>query len=457
MRTIEQHADALAQGTTTARALVEEGLARIADPAGEGARAFIKVHADAARAMADAMDTLRRVGRAPSRYAGIPIGLKDLFDVAGEPTPAGSRALADAPPATAHAPVVQRMLAAGFVPMGRTNMTEFAFSGLGINPHYGTPRNPYDRASGGRIPGGSSSGAVISVTDGMAAAAIGSDTGGSIRIPAALCGTAGFKPTQRRVPTTGAFPLSHTMDSLGPIAPAVACCALIDSVLAGETPQPLASAQLSGLRLGVMQGYVLEALDPQVAKAFEAALAALSAAGAHLEDFHFGSLNRIPEANQKGTIPTYEGYDWHKDLIARHGDQYDPIVRSRMLRALDMTVTDYRNILDARKQIIAEAEPAFANFDAVLLPCVSRIAPRIADLEASLDAYLSSNADILRNPSIINFLDGCALSIPCHRPGEAPVGLMVAALDGEDEKVLRIGAAIETALAKAGCAIAGQN
>ena len=214
MRTIEEHAQALADGSTTSRALVEQCLARIADPDGEGARAFIKVHAEQARAMADAMDMLRRAGREPSRYAGIPVSLKDLFDIAGEATPAGSRVLADAPPATAHAPVVQRMLAAGFVPVGRTNMTEFAFSGLGINPHYGTPRSPWDRATR-RIPGGSSSGTAVSVSDGMAVAGLGTDTGGSCRIPAAFCGIVGYKPTARRVPITGVLPLAPSFDSVG--------------------------------------------------------------------------------------------------------------------------------------------------------------------------------------------------------------------------------------------------
>ena len=242
MRTIEQHAQALADGRTTSRALVEQCLARIADPNGEGARAFIKVHAEQARAMADAMDTLRRAGREPSRYAGIPVSLKDLFDIAGEATPAGSRVLADAPPATAHAPVVQRMLAAGFVPVGRTNMTEFAFSGLGINPHYGTPCSPWDRAAR-RIPGGSSSGTAVSVSDGMAVAGLGTDTGGSCRIPAAFCGIVGYKPTARRVPITGVLPLAPSLDSVGPLAPSVACCAVIDAVLAGETPDAAGAGQ----------------------------------------------------------------------------------------------------------------------------------------------------------------------------------------------------------------------
>ncbi len=458
MRPLAQQLASLNRCETTSRDLVEQCLAAIADPTGEGTRAFLRIDADAVRNTADDLDRQRRSG-VSKPLLGLPISIKDLTDVAGETTAAGSIVLRDAPPAKEDAPIVARLRQAGAIPFGRTNMTEFAFSGLGINPHYGTPRNPYDRASGGRIPGGSSSGAVVSVTDGMAAAAIGSDTGGSIRIPAALCGATGFKPTQRRVPTTGAFPLSRSMDSLGPIAPTVACCALIDSVLAGNSDaaqHPIELLNLSGLRLGVMQGYILDALDPAVAKAFEAALATLSSAGAQLVDFHFDGLNRIPEANAKGTVPTYEGYDWHKDLLAKHGDQYDPIVRSRMLKALDMTVTDYRNLLDARKRIIAGAEPAFAPFDAVLLPSVACIAPRITDLEADLATYLAANAIILRNPSIINFLDGCALSIPCHQPGEAPVGLKVAHLANHDAKILRIGAAIEAALAKSGCAIPGQ-
>ncbi len=235
MRRIDQLAQALGDGSTTSRSLVEDALARIADPQGEGARVFIKVQAEQARAMADATDLLRRHGRAAGRYAGIPIALKDLFDVAGEPTPAGSIVLADAPEAKANAPVVARMLAAGFIPVGRVNMTEFAFSGLGINPHYGTPASPWDRGSR-RIPGGSSSGTAVAVADGMAAAGLGTDTGGSCRIPAAFCGIVGYKPTARRIPITGVLPLAPSLDSVGPLAPSVACCAEIDAILAGNDP-----------------------------------------------------------------------------------------------------------------------------------------------------------------------------------------------------------------------------
>src|SRR6266478_4603887 len=224
----------LAAGRTTSRELVETALARIADPEGEGRRVFVKVYDAAARAAADAQDRLRKAGYVASPLAGIRVSIKDLFDVAGEVTLAGSKALDNMPPATADAPIVARLKAAGAVIIGRTNMTEFAFSGVGINPHYGTPGNPYDRSL---IPGGSSAGAPISVADGMAAVAIGTDTGGSVRIPAALCGLVGFKPTQYRVPRDGATPLSATLDSIGPIGVSVACCALTDAVMAGELPE----------------------------------------------------------------------------------------------------------------------------------------------------------------------------------------------------------------------------
>ncbi len=223
----------LESGRTTARKLVEDCLARIAEPAGEGDGTFIHVDRDAALAAADAMDGLRRVNAAPSRFAGIPVSIKDLFDIKGQVTRAGSRALDDSAPAEADAPVVARLKRAGFVVIGRTNMTEFAYSGIGINPHYGTPKGAWDR-SVGHVPGGSSSGAAVSVVDQMAHGALGTDTGGSCRIPAAYNGIVGYKPTQRRVPLEGGVPLSFTLDSFGPLARSVACCATLDAVLAGE-------------------------------------------------------------------------------------------------------------------------------------------------------------------------------------------------------------------------------
>jgi aspartyl-tRNA(Asn)/glutamyl-tRNA(Gln) amidotransferase subunit A len=444
MRTIEQHARALAGGATTSRALVEDSLARITDPAGEGARAFIKVHTDAARAMADAMDTLRRAGRAPSRYAGIPVGLKDLFDITGEATPAGSRALAGAPPATANAPVVQRMLAAGFVPVGRTNMTEFAFSGLGINPHHGTPLSPWDRGSA-RIPGGSSSGTAVAVADGMVAAGLGTDTGGSCRIPAAFCGVVGYKPTARRVPIDGVLPLAPSLDSVGPLAPSVACCAAIDAILAGDPPTPTVPATLAGLRLAVPENFGLDGMDSTVSAAFQRALNALSWAGARVTHARFATFDAIPAVNAKGGFATAEAYAWHRALLAEKGALYDPRVRARIERGELQSATDYLELLVARRKLIDEFNTATRQFDALLLPTTPIVPPRIAELDDERD-YHRLNQLILRNPAVGNFLDRCAISLPCHRPGEPPVGLMLMGETQGDARLFSIAAAVEAAI-----------
>src|SRR3954462_13612488 len=220
----------------SSRDRLEQALAKIADPKGEGARACLTAYADAARAAADAADARAGAGISLGSMDGAIVSIKDLFDVAGEPTRAGSRILADAPPAKTDAPIVRRLRAAGAVIVAKTNMTEFAFSGVGMNPHYGTPGNPADRA---RVPGGSSSGAAVAAADQMCDIAIGTDTGGSTRIPAALCGIVGFKPSQWRVPTEGAFPLSFTLDSIGPLARSVEACAKADAVMAAEDYAPL--------------------------------------------------------------------------------------------------------------------------------------------------------------------------------------------------------------------------
>lgn len=444
MRKIDDIAQALADGTTTSRALIEDSLARIADPAGEGARTFIKVHAEQARAMADAADGLRAHGRSPGRYAGIPIALKDLFDIAGEPTPGGSAILADAPEAKANAPVVARMLAAGFIPVGRVNMTEFAFSGLGINPHYGTPTSPWDRASK-RIPGGSSSGTAVAVADGMAAAGLGTDTGGSCRIPAAFCGIVGYKPTARRVPITGVLPLAPSLDSVGPLAASVACCAEIDAILAGENPQAPSAANLHGMRFAVPQNTVLDGMDETVAATFEKALSTLSAAGARIEKIHFADFADLSAVNAKGGFAASEAYAWHRHLLATRGSGYDPRIRVRIGRGEHMSAADYIDVLNARARLIASFDRATAPYDCLLMPTVPIVAPRIADLDDER-AYNSKNMLILRNTALGNFFDRCAISVPCHRPGDAPVGLMLMGETMGDARLFSIAAAVETAL-----------
>lgn len=444
MRTFDQLAQALADGGTTSRALIEDCLSRIADPAGEGTRVFTKVHAETARTMADAMDAMRRAGRAPSRYAGIPICLKDLFDIVGEPTAAGSRALANAPPATTHAPVVQRMLAAGFVPVGRTNMTEFAFSGLGINPHYGTPLSPWDRASA-RIPGGSSSGTAVAVADGMATAGLGTDTGGSCRIPAAFCGVVGYKPTARRVPIDGVLPLAPSLDSVGPLGPSVSCCAAIDAVLAGVPPTPLAPASAAGLRMVVPANLALDGMDGTVGSAFDRALTALSRAGATIERMHLPEFDEILAVNAKGGFAAAEAYAWHRPLLATQAALYDPRIRMRIERGASMTAADYIDVVNARARLIAGFNVRTRDHDCVVMPTVPIVPPRVGDLAEERE-YNRINLLILRNTSLANFLDRCAISLPCHRPGEAPVGLMLMGETMGDARLFRVAAAVEALL-----------
>jgi aspartyl-tRNA(Asn)/glutamyl-tRNA(Gln) amidotransferase subunit A len=449
MRTIEDHAQALAAGRTTSRAIVETCLDRIADPAGEGGRAFVKVYADAARASADAMDALRRAGRAPSRYAGIPVSLKDLLDVAGEPTPAGSRVLADAPPAAAHAPVVARLLAAGFIPIGRTNMVEFAFSGLGINPHHGTPRAPWERDAlgpgDGRIPGGSSSGAAVSVADGMALGALGTDTGGSCRIPAAFCGVTGYKPTARRVPIDGVLPLAPSLDSVGPLAPSVGCCAIVDAVLAGAPPAPPAAADLAGLRLAVPDGLLAEGVDPIVAAAFARALAALETKGARIVRFAVPEFDEIYAVNGAGGLTAAESFAWHRALLAEKAAGYDPNIRFRIERGAAMGAADYLDVQAARARLIAAFNARTAGIDAMVLPTSPILPARISDLAAQSD-YNRVNLQTLRHTTLFNFLDRCAISLPCHRPGEPPVGFMLVGETMGDARLFAIAAAAEAAI-----------
>jgi aspartyl-tRNA(Asn)/glutamyl-tRNA(Gln) amidotransferase subunit A len=399
------------------------------------------VQTEHALAAADFYDRLRAGGAAPSRFAGIPVSLKDLFDIAGDVTTAGSLALREAPPAGRDAPAVARLRAAGFVPIGRTNMTEFAFSGIGMNPHYGTPSSPYDRTAA-RIPGGSSSGAAVSVADGMAVGAIGTDTGGSCRIPAAFCGVVGFKPTASRVPTQGAFPLSTTLDSVGPLAATVECCALLDCVLAGEPAVDLPSFPLEALRMAVPQTMVLDNLEPAVAQAFDRALSHLRAKGARIVDIPLRELDELRAINAKGGIVTAESYALHRALIAKAEEMYDPRVLTRILRGREQNAADYIDLLNARADFTRRVRTIMAPYDALVMPTVPILAPRIAELEPE-DAFRRINVLVLRNPSIANFINGCAISIPCHRAGEAPVGLMLFGDHGSDRRLLSIAAAVE--------------
>ena len=350
-------------------------------------------------------------------------------------------------PPTRDALIVRRLVAAGFISVGRTNMTEFAFSGLGINPHYGTPRSPWDRRAdgGGHIPGGSSSGAAVSIADGMAYAAIGTDTGGSCRIPAACCGVVGYKPTARRVPLEGVLPLSATLDSAGPLANSVACCAIVDAVIAGEHPEPPVPHGVAGLRLAVPTNFVLDGMDATVGAGFERALQRLAAAGAHIAHRAFPHLEEIPKANATGGFSIAESYAWHRDLLEEKGALYDQRVRVRIERGRGMAAHDYITLVNDRARLIRAMQAETARYDAVVMPTVPIVPPLIADLHEEAE-YAATNQLMLRNPSIANFLDRCAISLPCHAPGEAPVGLTLMGETLGDHRLFAIAAGVESAL-----------
>jgi aspartyl-tRNA(Asn)/glutamyl-tRNA(Gln) amidotransferase subunit A len=357
---------------------------------------------------------------------------------------AGSRALADTAPAKADAPVVARLRQAGFILIGRTNMTEFAYSGLGINPHYGTPLSPYER-SAKRVPGGSSSGAAVSVADGMAHGALGTDTGGSCRIPAAFCNIVGYKPTAHRVPTVGAVPLSTTLDSIGPLARSVACCASLDAVMAGEPETELKPAAPAGLKLLVPETMALDKLDEHVSAAFEAALARLSKAGAKITRAPFPVFDAIPALVRKGGFSASEAYAWHRELIATKRDTYDQRVLARILGGADQSAADYIDLLNRRRAAIAAFATALESVDALAMPTAPIIPPRIADLENEED-YKRTNLLILRNTLTINILDGCSISVPMGRRDGPPCGLMLSAAGGRDRQLFAVASTVEAML-----------
>ncbi len=377
-------------GRTTARKLVEECLARIADPAGEGARTFIHVDKDAAIAAADAMDHLRKAHAAPSPYAGIPVSIKDLFDIKGQVTRAGSRALEDSAPAEADAPVVARLRRAGFIVIGRTNMTEFAYSGIGINPHYGTPKSVWQsqrrpcarRLVLGRCGVGRRSAWPMARSAPTPAARAG------FRRP--LTASSASSRRRRRVPLDGGVPLSSSLDSFGPLARTVDCCAVLDAVLADEAVRPLQPRPVKGMRLAVPTTIALDDLDDEVATTFERALETLSRQGASIERIEVPEFHDVAVMNSKGGFAAAESYAWHRYLIVSHGDVYDPRVHVRILRGEGISAADYIDILNARRSFIARTEQRIAPYDALVLPTTANTPPRIADL-ADDKAFATQN------------------------------------------------------------------
>lgn len=446
MDTLDKLARDLEAGRTTAHTLLDVALARIRDPSLEGARAFISVDEEAARREALHMDELRRRNAHPSPFAGIPISVKDLFDIAGQVTTAGSVVLKEEPPAKSDAPAIARLKCEGFVVIGRTNMTEFAYSGVGLNPHYGTPLSPFDRKSR-RIPGGSSSGAAVSVADGICALGVGTDTGGSCRIPASFCGTVGYKPSTGRISKEGVYPLSYTLDSVGSMGRSVRCVAIADAIMADDWDGRIPERPSSRIRLGFPKSYEKSETESHVAKTFERALTALGGAGASIVDIEFPSIEEIAAINTRGGITAVEAYSHHKQLIATKGERYDPRVCRRIANGASIPAPDYVSTMRERATLIREVNALLAGLDGLVLPTTPNIPPPIAAL-AKDDDYMRINFFSLRNTFIGNFLDMCAISLPIHEPGEAPVGLMIMAPWGTDANLFATALAVERALAR---------
>ena len=436
-----QHA--LANGHTTCEAWVEQSLALAAQPA--AAHVFTHLWAESALASARHADAQRRSGVRLGPLAGLPVTIKDLFDVAGETTTSGSMVCASEAPATQDAPPVAHLRASGAALLGKTNMSEFAFSGVGYNPHWGTPANPAD-ATLARIPGGSSSGAAVSVGLGMAVAGLGSDTGGSLRIPAALCGLVGFKGSQSRVTRQGAMELARSLDTVGAITRSVDDAWLIDAVLSGQALS-VRQRSVKGLRLAVPTTLMQDELDADVSKAFAHTLSRLSAAGALIDEVAWSELSEIATLNAPGGFSPVEAYAAHRHRLAADGARFDQRVAQRMALGQGVSAADYLTMIDQRNAWIGRSNQVLQSFDAVICPTVPMVAPAIDATCASDVAFFAANRLLLRNTFAINYWDGCAISLPCQAPGELPVGLMLALANGHDAELLGVAKAIEAALA----------
>ncbi|MBX9959049.1 MAG: amidase [Burkholderiaceae bacterium] len=429
----------LLAGQTRPQAEIERAIA--AASSGPCRHAFLQTDFDGARAQAAAADPLRQP------LAGLAVSVKDLFDVMGQVSRAGSIVLNDAPPAGRDAAAVARLRAAGAALIGRTHMTEFAYSGVGVNPHYATPANA-TATDVARVPGGSSSGAAVSVATGAAFVGLGSDTGGSIRIPAALHGIVGFKSTQRLVPLDGTVPLSFTLDTACAMTRSVRDAILVHEILAARRVTR-SHAPLSHYRLAVVPQLMFDGVDATVARAFERGLQTLRTAGARIRELPLPALHDLAGLQSNGGFAAAESYAWHRRLLAGGSAQYDPRVLTRIQRGATISAADYIDLQQARCNWITRVEHSLQGVDAVLSPTVPVVAPPLAEVLPGPErdeAFFCLNGLLLRNPGVVNMLDGCALSLPCHAADELPVGLMVWHGAMRDDAVLNISQQIESVL-----------
>jgi aspartyl-tRNA(Asn)/glutamyl-tRNA(Gln) amidotransferase subunit A len=434
----------VSQQKSSARERLEQILTRLtARKADE--RVFVKLYSEKARSEADAADKRMAQAARLGPLDGRIISIKDLFDVAGEPTLAGSIIRQTAAPATIDAVVVERLRAAGAIIIGKTIMTEFAFTAVGVNPHYPVAGNAVDPR---RIAGGSSTGAGISVAEGTSEISIGSDTGGSVRIPAALNGVAGFKPTAKRIPLQGAFPLSPSLDSIGPLARSVSDCAVADAIMAGEAiglPEPVS---LNGLRIGVPRGQLLDSLEKPVADAFDEILKACEKAGALIVECSIDDLiDAMADATSVGSVAGIEGSRIHAPWLHDETLDVDQRVRRPLLRRLSVSESDYISVMQKRQALVREMDGRIGNFDLFALPTVPIVAPLIASVMDDEDFYKETESQLLRNTQIANQFDLTAMSLPM--PGmPLPGGLMLVAQHGADRRLLAMSLSVEQLLSK---------
>ena len=437
----------LRSGQTSASQLVERALER----ASQSKSVFTTINPGLLH-LANTIDRRHKKSQPLTPLAGIPIALKDLFNIRNEVTLAGSivrKHYAQAEDADAE--VVAPLRAAGLLFFGRTNMSEFAYSGIGMNAHYGTPLSIWDRTSG-RLPGGSSSGSAVAVAEGIVCASLGSDTAGSCRIPAAFNGVVGVKPSYGRMSLTGIYPLSPTLDAPGPIAIDVDSCFILDQLMSGrakpadELPN-LQPAELNQLRLVIPEARVMNDLDAEVRTAFEAAVEALRAAGVNIRQQSLPLLDDCDDLFIERPVVVREVWDHHRSMLEQYFDEYDPFVGTRLRLGANISDEEQQSRYQARDQLVSAFEREFAEIqaDALIYPTVACVPPAIAETEDDENAR-RVNLRCLRNTATVNYFNGCAISLPCHRTGEAPVGLMLSAANGQDEPLYRIAAAIEAAL-----------
>ena len=445
----------LRNGETSAEELARHFLGRIEalDPA---LNAFRLVCAERAIASARAADHQLGAGIDLGPLHGIPYAAKDLYDVAGLPTSAGCRLLEDRI-AEADATVVRRLARAGMVLLGKTNTVQFAYGGAGINHHHGTPHNPWHTTH--HLPGGSSSGSGVAVGAGLAPMALGSDTGGSVRIPAAFCSTSGLKTTVGRVSRAGVYPLSATLDSVGPLTSGVEDAALVYQAMHGSDPDDETTLAhpahdvlarlndgVAGLRIAFAEGLLFEDVDPEVEAAVRAGGEVFEGLGATLDHFDFPQARAAQQLNPRGLVISAEAYAVNQTLVEEHFDDLDPIIAFRLAKGREIPAHEYLAIMRERVRLRAETRAALHDVDALLAPTVPIPPPRLEDADRDRHTYTESNLACLRNTAPGNLLDLCALSVPCGFTAKGlPIGLMIYAKPFDEATLLRVGQAFQKA------------